>query len=115
MRRFSPKLRIRSLQVLVAMVALALGGGITQQRWSTYRAQARHHAEYDEGMLWTGLQCLDNVVEYEQRRQQFIAQGDLNKAQICAENSAPFAEEARHQFRQAEYHAKMKRYYESRW
>src|SRR5262245_25045080 len=115
MRRFTPKYRIRSLLLLIAIVALALNLGITLRRWATYRALARHHAEYEEGGLWTGRQCLDNVVEYEQRRRQFIARGDLNNAQLCVENSAPFAEEARHQFRQAEYHAQVKRYYESRW
>jgi hypothetical protein len=115
MRRFSPRFRIRSLLVLVAIVALALGFGTAGRRWATYRALARDHARYEEGALWTGRLCLDNVVEYEQRRRQFVARGDFNKARICVENSTPFAEEARHQFRQAEYHARMKRHYESRW
>jgi hypothetical protein len=115
MLRFSLKFRIRSLLILVAIIALMLGLGITRQRWASNRALARYHAEYEEGALWSGRQCLDNVVEYEQRRRQFVASGNLNKAQICVENSAPFAEEARHQFEQAAYHAEMRRRYESRW
>jgi hypothetical protein len=115
MRRFSPKFRIRSLQVVIALIALAVGGWMTWQRWTTNSALARFHAGYEAGSLWTGRQCLDNVVEYEQMRRQFLARGDLKNSQNCVENSAPFAEEARKQFRQAEYHAQLKRYYESRW
>jgi len=115
MRRPLPKFRIRSLLVLVALVALALGYEVNRRRWATYRALARYHAEHEEGGLWTGRQCLDNVIEYEQRRRQFVERGEVKKAETCVENSAPFAEEAKRQFQQAEYHAQMKRYYASRW
>lgn len=115
MLRRLPKFRLRSLLILVALVALALGYEVNRRRWATYRALARYHAEYEEGGLWTGRQCLDNVVEYEQKRRQFVARGDIQGALTSVENSAPFAEEAKRQFQQAEYHSQMRRYYASRW
>jgi hypothetical protein len=111
----SPKFRIRSLLVLVALVALALGYEVNRRRWATYRDLARYHAEYEEGGLWTGRQCLDNVIEYEQRRRRFVERAEVTKAETCVEHSASSAEEAKRQFQWAEYHAQLKRDYASRW
>ena len=110
-----PRFRLRSLLIVVALVALALGGEMNRRRWATFRARAHYHGELQQGGLWTGRQCLDNVVEYEQRRRQYSARGDLRGAQACVENSAPFAEEAMRQFQRVEYHSQMRRYYTSRW
>jgi hypothetical protein len=113
-RRFL-RFRLRSSLLVVALVALALGFELHRRRWAAYRALARHHAEYEEGCFWSGQQCLDNVVEYERRRRRFVEQGDTQQAQICVENSAPFAAEAKRLFQQAEYHGRMKHDYASRW
>jgi hypothetical protein len=101
--------------IVVALFALVLGLEMARRRWAIYQSLARYHADYEAGGLWSGRQCLENVVEYDQRRRQFVDQGDLRNAQICIDNSAPFAIEAKHQFELAEYHAQMKRYYERLW
>jgi hypothetical protein len=103
------------LFIVIALLALALGYEMNRRRWATLRALALYHSEFEEGGLWSGRQCLDNVVEYERRRRQLVARGDIKGAQTCMEHSALFAEEARRQLQLAEYHAAMRRHYDKRW
>jgi hypothetical protein len=115
MRVISPRFSVRSILLIVALIAVALGIERTFQRLANNRLLARHHAESEENSFSTGRQCLDNVVEYERRRLRYVSVGDARNAQVCVENSAPFASEADRLFRQAEHHAQLRRFYASRW
>ena len=88
-----PKFRLRTLLVMVALVGLVLGGEMNRRRWATYSALARHHAKLERGALWTGRQCLDNVIECSTGGDSLLRQA-ISGRRASVENSAPFAEEA---------------------
>jgi hypothetical protein len=46
-----PRVRLRSLMILVAVVALALGAENTRRRWRSFRERAAYHAQEEQMSL----------------------------------------------------------------
>ena len=90
MRRAIPsRLRVRTLLIFVALAAVAMGAGRTWRRWDQFRREAASHAASEQF-------CRDSAATFR-----------------CPEFWDPIA--AASAAREAERHARLRRYFESRW
>lgn len=110
MRR--PRCRLRTLLILVGLLAVITGIEVNRRRWAYYRAQAAEYANHEEGSRGTGADCQASVDGLRARSRRALAAGDTRRAEAFATNAASMAGEVERQARHAEYHGRMRRKYE---
>lgn len=84
-----PRFRLRTLLIAVALVAVLLDAERIRRRWASYRERARYHASYEQF-------CRDSAGTFR-----------------CPEHWDPATAESA--AREAEKHARLRRFYEGRW
>ncbi|MEJ7637797.1 MAG: hypothetical protein WKF75_07375 [Singulisphaera sp.] len=87
--------RLRTLIMLVALMAVLMGGVRTGKRWGHYRGQAAYHARIER-------RNLDMARDY------LLIARQGNNAAACRRLAALRQKEATH-------HARLRQEYESRW
>lgn len=106
------RFRIRTLLVLVGLLAVITGIEVNRRRWAHYRAQAAECANREDWSRGMGADCQASVDGLRARGRQALAAGDTRRAEAFAINAASMAGEVERQARQAEYHGRMRRKYE---